>query len=168
LENPKTFEAPGPADGHGIGIRGGAFRGRVAFDDDDVRRLAAEHGPGDKQSDGILLVLENPIPDEIPLILSVDGLLAARGGSTSHAAVAVHGIDDKPFSAVLGVSELHVSKGKAVFRDEEGSTIHTIQTGDILSIHGQTGDVYFGSRPILEIDRSRAVPEEAREAVPGA
>ena len=70
--------------------------------------------------DGVLLVLENPIPDEIPLILSVDGLLAARGGSTSHAAVAVHGIEDKQYSAVLGVAELRVIPGEAIFKAGKG------------------------------------------------
>ncbi len=155
LENPKTFHEPGKPDGHGIGIRGGAFRGRVAFDEADVDRLASTPLP-EGEADGILLVLENPIPDEIPLILSVDGLLAARGGSTSHAAVAVHGIDDKPFSAVLGVAELHVSKAQAVLTSSADGTAHTLKAGDILSIHGQTGDVYFGSKSIVEISRSRA------------
>jgi enolase len=154
LESPKTFHEPGQADGHGIGIRGGAFRGVVAFDQEDVNRLA-DIDLAAVQADGILLVLENPIPDEIPLILSVDGLLAARGGSTSHAAVAVHGIDDKPYSAVLGVAELRVTKARAVLRDDNGGIVHTIQSGDILSIHGQTGEVFHGTRPIVEISRSK-------------
>ena len=100
----------------------------------------------------ILLVVENPIPDEIPLILSVDGLLAARGGSTSHAAVAVHGIDDKPYAAVLGVAELRVFRDDAVLVDSNGETLFTIKAGDVLSIHGQTGEVFVGSLPILSVD----------------
>jgi len=81
----------------------------------------------------------------------VDGLLAARGGSTSHAAVAVHGIDDKPYSAVLGVTELHVSKNEAVLRGSDDEPRFTIHAGDVVSIHGQSGEVYFGTRPIMEI-----------------
>jgi enolase len=112
-ESPRTFIEPGEPAGHGIGIRGGAFRGLVAFNEADVKALRSRIAEFGDQVDGILLVLENPIPDEIPLILSVDGLLAARGGSTSHAAVAVHGITEKSFSAVLGVAELHVGKDQA-------------------------------------------------------
>jgi enolase len=148
----QTFREPGAPAGRGIGIAGGAFRGLVAFDDEDVQLLKQEYATLPDEVDGILLVLENPIPDEIPLILSVDGLLAARGGSTSHAAVAVHGIDDRPYAAVLGVAELRVYRDEAVLVDEAGKPMHCLQRGDILSIHGQTGEVYFGFRPVFAID----------------
>jgi enolase len=150
-ESPRTFNEPGEAAGHGIGIRGGAFRGLVAFNEADVAALQPRVAESGDQVDGILLVLENPIPDEIPLILSVNGLLAARGGSTSHAAVAVHGITDKPFSAVLGVAELHVGKDVATITMGAGQPELAVRAGDILSIHGQTGELYVGSRPLLGI-----------------
>ena len=98
------------------------------------------------------MVLENPVPDEIPLILSVGGLLAARGGSTSHAAVCVHGIDDRPYSAVLGVPELRVKGDKAMIIGADGKVTHTVYTGDVMSIHGQTGEVFLGSREVLSIE----------------
>ena len=128
--------------------------GGVAFNEADVRRLRDETDDRDNESDGTLLVLENPVPDEIPLILSVDGLLAARGGSTSHAAVCVHGVEDKRYTAVLGVPELHVSGDKAILIRNDGEVEHTILAGDILSIHGQSGDVFIGTRPILEINKA--------------
>jgi pyruvate,orthophosphate dikinase len=146
--NLRTFEEPGPADGRGIGISGGAFRGVIAFNEQDVAALAESGQAGQADVDGILLVLENPIPDEIPLILSVDGLLAARGGSTSHAAVAVHGIDDKPYAAVLGVAGLRVSRNEAVLTGPDGKSSHTLRMGDIVSIHGQTGEVFAGLRRV--------------------
>jgi hypothetical protein len=61
----------------------------------------------------------------------------------------VHGIDEKPFAAVLGVAELHVYRDEAVLVGGDGDTTHTIRCGDIISIHGQTGEVYFGARRIL-------------------
>jgi phosphoenolpyruvate synthase/pyruvate phosphate dikinase len=149
--SPRTFKDPGKGDGRGIGISGGAFRGVVAFDEDDVERVRTSLSEQNEDVDGVLLVLENPIPDEIPLILSVDGLLAARGGSTSHAAVAVHGIDDKPYAAVLGVAELRVFRDEAILVDANGETAYTIKCGDVLSIHGQTGDVFVGSREVTGI-----------------
>jgi pyruvate,orthophosphate dikinase len=166
--NPRTFKEPGKAAGRGIGIGGGAFRGLVAFDDRDVERLTATLGDlhensGGESVDGVLLVLENPIPDEIPLILSVDGLLAARGGSTSHAAVAVHGIEDKQYSAVLGVAELRVTPGKAIFKESDDGPAIKVRAGDVLSIHGQTGEVFIGSRQILAIEPEDVAASQAEE-----
>jgi len=150
-DNPRTFNEPGAPAGRGIGISGGAFRGLVAFNQADVNQLAAIHDEQNGEVDGILLVLENPVPDEIPLILSVDGLLAARGGSTSHAAVCVHGIEDKQYSAVLGVPELIVSPNQATLIGADGEPAFTLHVGDVISIHGQTGEVFAGSQPILSI-----------------
>jgi len=149
--SPLTFDSPGEPAGRGIGIAGGAFRGVIAFDEADVERLKESAGGLPDGVDGILLVLENPIPDEIPLILSVDGLLAARGGSTSHAAVAVHGIDDRPYAAVLGVAELRVFRDEAVLVGPEGETAFTLCCGDTVSIHGQTGEVFVGTRAVVGV-----------------
>jgi pyruvate,orthophosphate dikinase len=149
----RTFDLPGEPQGRGIGISGGAFRGRVAFNEADVSELEKLTDENDSEADGILLVLENPVPDEIPLILSVDGLLAARGGSTSHAAVCVHGIEDQYYAAVLGVPELRVSKDKAVLTGSDGKIAATLVTGDIVSIHGQTGEVFAGTRRLIEIEK---------------
>ena len=154
--SPKTFDQPGSPSGRGIGISGTAFRGRVAFNEADVEHLRDLLDEDDNDADGILLVLENPVPDEIPLILSVNGLLAARGGSTSHAAVCVHGIEDQPYTAVLGVAELRVSENKATLMGADDEVEHTIRTGDILSIHGQTGEVFAGSRRLLSVKPKKA------------
>ena len=159
--SPQTFDQPGVPSGRGIGISGTAFRGRVAFNEADVEHLKSQAHENDNDADGILLVLENPVPDEIPLILSVNGLLAARGGSTSHAAVCVHGVEDRPYTAVLGVPELRVSESKAKLMGADGKIEHTILTGDILSIHGQTGEVFAGSRPILEVDKKAKTVKES-------
>lgn len=151
--SPRTFNQPGRPSGRGIGISGGAFCGVVAFTEDDVKRLTAELDQQTEAVDGVLLVLENPIPDEIPLILAVSGLLSARGGSTSHAAVCVHGIEDRPYSAVLGVPELRVTRDSACFIGADGESQQTVHAGDILSIHGQTGEVYFGLKEIISIKK---------------
>ena len=153
----RTFRDPGPAVGLGIGVNGGAYRGLVAFDEDDVQRLSAGLDAMGDEIDGVLLVLENPVPDEIPLILSVGGLLTARGGSTSHAAVAIHGMEDRICNAVLGVAELRVESGEATLRGAEEEAGHTIHAGDVLSIHGQTGEVFVGSREILSIESDETV-----------
>ena len=145
-DDPSRFVDPGPPDTRGIGIRGGAFRGRVAFGPADVAALAVGGDPD--RVDGVLLLVENPTPDEIPLILSADGLLTVRGGSTSHAAVAVQGIGDKPYCAVMGVSGLRIDAAarQAWLVDAAGQVRHRFEVGDVISIHGQTGEVFAGTR----------------------
>ena len=154
-EHKRGFDDPGPRDAGGIGIRGGGFRGRAAFDEDDLERLRNQAAKGADAAmedvDGLLLVLENPTPNEIPMILSADGLLTAKGGSTSHAAVAIHSIETKPFSAVLSVSQLRVNQAghEAEVVDPDGNVLHRIRVGDIVSIHGESGSVFVGPRRLL-------------------
>ena len=148
------FAAPGRADARGLGIRGGAFRGLVAFDEADRARLAqVDFGQRD-DVDGVLLVLENPTPDDIPVVISCDGLLAARGGSTSHSAVAINAIGDRHFRAVMSAVGLVVDahSGEARIYDGEGRLMHRVRSGDIVSIHGTTGEVYVGSREVEHVD----------------
>jgi phosphohistidine swiveling domain-containing protein len=166
FEEETAFEDPGPEDTRGIGVRGGAFRGRVAFVEADLTELRAE-ASDDDQADGVLLVLENPAPEEIPTILAADGLLTARGGTTSHAAVAVRGIQDRPFTAVLGASGLRVDaqRREATLRDGEGRVIRRIRRGEVVSIHGTSGRVFVGARSVLGRERRTG---EGREAVAGA
>jgi hypothetical protein len=144
-----TFDEPGPPVATGIGVCGGAFRGRVAFDESDLEELS---GAAEGDTDGVLLVLENPTPAEIPLILVADALLAAKGGSTSHAAVAVNSIRDRAVSAVLGATGMRVDAAlhQAVLFDADGAEIARIGRGDLVSIDGRTGAVWIGSRTLLK------------------
>jgi len=91
----RAFEDPGEEAACGIGIRGSAFRGIAAFDKQDLEELTKQDLAKRKDVDGVILILESPAPESIPLILSADALLAAKGGSTSHAAIAINGIEDR-------------------------------------------------------------------------
>jgi hypothetical protein len=51
------------------------------------------------------------------------------------------------------VSELRVSADKARLMGADGQVKHVVQAGDILSIHGQTGEVFVGSRAIVKIEK---------------
>ncbi len=145
-----TFEDLSGEIARGVGVRGGAFRGIAAFDESDLLRLAKQDFSQRDDVDGVLAVLENPSPDEIPLSLLADGLLAAKGGSTSHAAIAINGIENRDYSAVLGVEGMSVNarKREAIITDSQGNVVTRIGPGDVVSIHGTTGGVYPGSRAI--------------------
>ena len=96
------------------------------------------------------MVLENPTPADIPLAIQADGLLTSKGGSTSHAAIAINSLEQKDYSAVMSAARLHVdaNKHEAVIVGEDGQTSTRICKGDIVSIHGFDGTVYLGSRAI--------------------
>ena len=123
----------------------------AAFDEADWEELTGSGLSGRTDADGVLLIMENPTPEDIPLIMTVDGLLAARGGSSSHAAVAINSIEDKSYSAVMSAIGLRVDakKHEAVIVDDCGQVLHRICKGDIISIHGTTGSVYMGSWPLV-------------------
>ena len=146
-----AFKDPGKEAACGIGIRGGAFRGIVAFDKEDVEELSQEDLSKREDVDGIILVLESPAPEHIPLVLSADAFLSSKGGSTSHAAIAVNGIENRDFTAVMSAAGLNVNaaKHKAVIVDEEGTVLHEIRQRDVISIHGTMGSVYVGTRSLL-------------------
>jgi pyruvate,orthophosphate dikinase len=146
------FVDPGEPASRGLGVRGGGFRGMVAFDDADREELLASTDFSARDDvDGVLMVLENPTPEEIPMIISADGLLTAKGGSTSHAAVAANGIEDRSFCSVMSAAGLQVDleRREAVIVDADGNVSHRLLKGDIVSLHGTSGEVYIGSRSLI-------------------
>jgi pyruvate,orthophosphate dikinase len=147
----RAFQDPGEEDAHGIGIRGSAFRGIVAFDKQDLKELSKLDLSLREDVDGVILLLESPAPESIPLILSADALLAAKGGSTSHAAIAINGIENRDYCGVMSASGLQVDAWKkvAVITEKNGDIRHSIQKNDIISIHGMTGNVYVGTRKTI-------------------
>jgi pyruvate,orthophosphate dikinase len=145
-----TFGDAGACATHGIGVRGSAFRGLVAFTEEDFAALRERRSAEDTHSDGIILLLENPTPDDIPVILTADALLAAKGGSTSHAAVAINGLGGRDFHAVVGAGALRVDTQErtAVVLDPGGGELARLRTGDVVSIDGATGAVHVGAVPV--------------------
>jgi pyruvate,orthophosphate dikinase len=148
----EKFVDPGEPATRGLGVRGGGFRGIVAFDDADREELTCAELASRDDVDGVLMILENPTPEEIPMIISADGLLTAKGGSTSHAAVAANGIEDKNFCAVMSAAGLQVDlkNRQATIVDADGEVLHTLHKGDVVSLHGTSGEVYIGTRSLIQ------------------
>ena len=116
--------------GKGLGASPGAASGKVYFDADKV--AAAKH-------EGIkaILVRKETSAEDLAGMVSSEGILTARGGLTSHAAVVARGIGK---CCVVGCSAATI--------DEEAKTLsfgnQVIYEGDIISIDGASGDVYRG------------------------
>ena len=127
--------------GHGIGVSGGAMAGKVVFNLDEIRSFRTK-----EPDTSLILVRGDTVPDDIQEIFESDGLLTARGGSTSHAAIVAHRLGK---TCVVGSPNLVCME-----RDSSCSIdqIH-LNAGDWLSIDGREGSIYSGKMEIEEVAR---------------
>ena len=114
----------------GLPASPGAACGKVYFNADDA--VAAVEG-GEK----VLLVRQETSPEDIEGMVKAEGILTARGGMTSHAAVVARGMGK---CCVAGCGEIKVDEAAKEIRAGELA----IKEGDFLSIDGSTGKVYLG------------------------
>ncbi len=122
--------------GIGIGVSGGALCGRAVYSERDI-----EYYRGKEPKTALILIRPDTVPDDVGVILKVEGLLTARGGGTSHAAVTIPQLNKV---GVVGFNKLHV------FETEGYSMIdgQTVRGGDFISIDGWSGAVYKGKHEI--------------------
>ena len=127
--------------GHGIGVSGGAMSGRVVFNLEEV------HGWREKEpKTSLILVRGDTVPDDIKEIYEADGLLTARGGSTSHAAIVAHRLGK---TCVVGCANLICME-----KESSCSLDHVrLTAGDWISIDGLKGSIYSGRMEIEEVGR---------------
>lgn len=118
--------------GIGIGVSGGALSGRAVYNEEEIAEF---RGLQDKVP--LILIRPDTVPDDVGIILKVDGILTARGGGTSHAAVTIPQLDKV---GVVGFSKLQVFENEA-YSVCEGKVI---KGGDFIGIDGWTGAVYIG------------------------
>lgn len=123
----------------GIGVGGGALSGRAVFDLDDIK----EFGEKDPSAP-LILIRSDTVPDDIRHISAADGLLTARGGSTSHAAIIANRLGK---TCVVGCNKLFVWEYEKRCRLNR----QTIKVGDFLSIDGRNGSVYSGRHQVKEL-----------------
>ncbi len=123
----------------GIGVGGGALSGRVVFDLDEIEEYR-EKDP----STHLILVRSDTVPEDIRHISAADGLLTARGGSTSHASIIAHRLGK---TCIVGCNNLVVWEHKKRCRLKK----RIIKSGDFLSIDGRNGSVFLGKHPVKEL-----------------
>ena len=124
----------------GLPASPGAAVGNAVFDADRAE-LLGRHG------ERVILVREETKPEDIHGFFASQGILTARGGKTSHAAVVARGMG-KP--CVAGAEGIHVDVSKREARVGE----HLISEGDLITVDGTSGDVYLGEVPMIEAEFS--------------
>ena len=124
----------------GLSASPGAAVGHAVFDAD----RAEQQGRGGQR---VILLREETKPEDIHGFFASQGILTARGGKTSHAAVVARGMGKPCVAGAEGIT-VDVQMRKAFVGD------HTISEGDLITIDGTTGDVYLGEVQMIEADFS--------------
>ena len=103
-------------------------------------RRRPRRGPTREQ---VVLVRKETNPDDLEGMIAADGILTARGGKTSHAAVVARGMGK---TCVCGAEALDVD---AVARTARVGTVLLQNEGDAISIDGSTGEIFLGAMPVV-------------------
>jgi len=123
-------DAPREQIAVGLGASPGAATGEVAFTAEDAEKLAAD-------GKDVILVRTETSPEDIHGMHAARGILTARGGMTSHAAVVARGMG-RPCVSGAGMLKIDAVRGEMVAGDV------TINRGDIITIDGAAGQVFKG------------------------
>jgi len=123
-------EAPKEQIAVGLGASPGAATGEVAFTAEEAEKLAAENRD-------VILVRTETSPEDIHGMHAARGILTARGGMTSHAAVVARGMG-RPCVSGAGTLKIDPVRGEMV----AGNV--TIARGEVITIDGGSGQVFKG------------------------
>ncbi len=141
----------------GMGASPGAAVGRAVFDSNTAAEWA-------ERGEAVILVRKETNPDDLRGMVAARGILTARGGKTSHAAVVARGMGR---TCVCGAEALEVDVANKQVRLRNGRVLNE---GDVLSIDGTTGEVFAGEVPVVDSDvvrlfEGKAVDGELATAV---
>ncbi len=114
----------------GLAASPGAATGRIVFSADDAAEWA-------KKGEKVVMVRIETSPEDLAGMAVAEGILTARGGMTSHAAVVARGMGKCCVSGAGSLVIDYAAKTLSV----AGITLHE---GDYISINGSTGDIYEG------------------------
>lgn len=120
----------------GLPASPGASTGIAVFSPYDVEEMNHHHK--------VILIRNDTSPEDIKAMHLSAGILTARGGMTSHAAVVARGMG-RP--CVCGVRNLTIDETKQLMRTDSGVEI---KQGDLITIDGATGNIMLGDVELIE------------------
>ncbi len=121
----------------GLPASPGAAVGRVVFTADEAEEWVDDRG------EKVILVRNETSPEDIHGMAVAQGILTAKGGMTSHAAVVARGMGK---CCVAGAEDIRINYDKRELR--VGS--YVIKEGDWISLNGNTGEVILGQAPVID------------------
>jgi pyruvate,orthophosphate dikinase len=134
----------------GLAASPGAAYGKAVFDAGRAEEMA-------KQGEKVILVRIETNPDDVHGMIAAEGILTARGGRTSHAAVVARGMG-KP--CVAGCETVRVDLDRRQF----SANGHVLREGEEFTIDGSTGNVIAGTVPMIDPEISGELEELLRWA----
>ncbi len=137
-----TLDPKAPRDvlAKGLPASPGAASGIAVFDSDTAEKRA-------EMGEAVILVRMETSPEDIHGMHAAKGILTARGGMTSHAAVVARGMG-RP--CVSGAGSVAIDAKERVFR--VGG--REVREGDVITIDGSSGEVMFGEVPTVQPELS--------------
>ncbi len=129
----------------GLNASPGAASGKAVFDADRAEEMG-------KAGIAVVLVRPETSPDDVHGMLVAKGILTARGGATSHAAVVARGLG---LPCVAGCEGIRVHEAEHLFRVVGSDMV--IKEGDDISIDGATGEVFAGIIKTVDPDYDKEV-----------
>ena len=127
----------------GLPASPGAASGKVVFSADEAEVEA-------KKAEKVILVRLETSPEDIHGMVAAEGILTARGGVTSHAAVVARGMGK---CCVAGCEAIKVDYNKGQFTVSG----KTVKKGDYISIDGTSGEVMLGQVPTVDSEITQVV-----------
>ncbi len=122
----------------GLAASPGTAVGKIVFTADDAEEETAK---GNK----VILVRLETSPEDYGGMVAAQGILTARGGTTSHAAVVARGMGK---CCIVGCSDLVISKDSCTIKNKK------FKKGDVISLNGSTGEIIEGEVALIEPDLS--------------
>ncbi|GAG48352.1 unnamed protein product, partial [marine sediment metagenome] len=123
----------------GINASPGAAVGKIVFTAEKAKQMK-EDNPSEK----IVLVRLETSPEDIEGMHAAMGILTARGGSTSHAAVVARGMGTP---CVAGAGDLSIDEKAGEMKTKQGLVFKEL---DLISLDGGTGEVFQGEIPLVK------------------
>jgi len=129
-EDRKRAIAEGRLIAKGLPAAPGAVSGKVVFNADEAVEMAEK---GEK----VILVRHETSPEDIHGMHAAEGILTARGGMTSHAAVVARGMGK---TCIVGAESIHIDYDREEFRVGDA----VVKKGDVITLDGSTGEIFHG------------------------
>lgn len=126
--------------GKGLPASPGAAVGKVAFN--------ADSAVEESKKENVILVRTETSPEDIQGMAVAQGILTARGGMTSHAAVVARGMGK---CCVAGCEDIKVFEARQYFLVNGNK----IKYGDWITLDGSTGEVFLGKIPVVDPEITR-------------